>query len=350
MEARIYTKEDWRRAIAAFAASHRVFAPVKRGEIAVFDIVSNGEELAFDTPKTRLSPKNAVFPQSERMFAYSTNSDDEDAGVLKEIEKDIGPQFIVGLRPCDARSFLLVRPNFDNSEYRDPWWTARFEATTFIGMACNEPGATCFCTSVGGEPHGREGLDALAVDLGERYFVEALNGKGEAFLTDLGGGSAADESEAKRVQTLRETAAAAVSSTVETDRLRAISERDLFEADFWRDTFEGCVNCGTCTWACPTCWCFDIQDETRKGEGVRLRNWDSCMFPLFTKHGMGHNPRGEKYQRVRQRFMHKFKYYMEKYDAGPLCVGCGRCIESCPTGIDIREAVALMNQYVKRGA
>ena len=76
-----------------------------------------------------------------------------------------------------------------------------------------------------------------------------------------------------------------------------------------------------------------------------MRNWDSCMFPLFTMHGTGHNPRGTKLHRVRQRFMHKLKYYVDKYDAGIQCVGCGRCVRSCPVNIDIRRVCDLMNSY-----
>ncbi|MGA2937401.1 MAG: 4Fe-4S dicluster domain-containing protein, partial [Syntrophobacteraceae bacterium] len=98
-----------------------------------------------------------------------------------------------------------------------------------------------------------------------------------------------------------------------------------------------CINCGACTFVCPTCWCFDIQDEVCGDKGERLRLWDSCMFPLFTLHGSGHNPRSQKTQRVRQRFMHKLKYYQDKYNSGPACVGCGRCVQACPVNIDIRQ-------------
>jgi sulfhydrogenase subunit beta (sulfur reductase) len=105
-----------------------------------------------------------------------------------------------------------------------------------------------------------------------------------------------------------------------------------------------CINCGTCTFLCPTCWCFDIQDEVHRSDGDRIRNWDSCMFPLFTLHASGHNPRSEKVQRVRQRFMHKLKYYVDKYDNGVACVGCGRCVKHCPVNIDIREVFKLMNE------
>ncbi len=67
------------------------------------------------------------------------------------------------------------------------------------------------------------------------------------------------------------------------------------------------------------------------------------MFPIFTIHTTGHNPRGTKLQRVRQRFMHKLKYFVDKYNAGLMCVGCGRCIRECPVNIDIRKICGLMN-------
>ena len=89
---------------------------------------------------------------------------------------------------------------------------------------------------------------------------------------------------------------------------------------------------------CPTCHCFDISDEIKGDDGVRIRNWDSCMFPLFTRETSGHNPRTSQKQRWRQRLMHKFKYYVDNFDA-IACVGCGRCVMSCPVNIDIRKIV-----------
>jgi len=119
----------------------------------------------------------------------------------------------------------------------------------------------------------------------------------------------------------------------------------LFAAPFWEGVSFSCINCGTCTYLCPTCWCFDIQDEVWGKQGDRIRNWDACMFPLFTLHGSGHNPRDKKVQRVRQRFMHKLKYYVDKYGDGVCCVGCGRCVQFCPVNIDIRRVCERMNGY-----
>ncbi|MBI5062781.1 MAG: 4Fe-4S dicluster domain-containing protein, partial [Desulfatitalea sp.] len=117
----------------------------------------------------------------------------------------------------------------------------------------------------------------------------------------------------------------------------------LYNAPIWEDISFACLNCGTCTFSCPTCWCFDIKDEANRKKGVRIRNWDSCMFPIFSVHTTGHNPRDSKLQRVRQRFMHKLKYFVDKYDQGIMCVGCGRCVRQCPVNIDIRRVSAMLN-------
>jgi len=132
---------------------------------------------------------------------------------------------------------------------------------------------------------------------------------------------------------------------ISTDKLNEKVVNEIFDAPFWDDVAFACLNCGTCTYLCPTCWCFDIQDEVYRKEGDRIRNWDSCMFPLFTLEGSGHNPRPEKVQRVRQRFMHKLKYYVDRYKKGVQCSGCGRCVKFCPVNIDIRQVAELMNNF-----
>jgi len=134
-----------------------------------------------------------------------------------------------------------------------------------------------------------------------------------------------------------------ISATIETDRLASLDTLALHGADIWEDIAFSCINCGTCTFVCPTCWCFDIQDEAYGKKGARMRNWDSCMFPIFTVHTTGHNPRDTKTARLRQRFMHKLKYFVDKYQKGIMCVGCGRCVRQCPVNIDIRKVSQIMN-------
>ena len=336
-------KKEWDAGIEKAKSSYLVFGPVKEKEWHCFKALDKDEQPDMAYTNTRLSPKFLVQPQTEPMFTYTLDESRPDHHVLKEVEKDESPKAIVGIRPCDASAFLLVKRNFDAPRYQDPYWLKAYNAMTFVGLACNDPCATCFCTSAGCGPFHEAGLDVLLVDMGDRFLAKPLTDKGNAFLAAAGWKAQADD--AGKIDALKQAAESKIGSRVSTDNLKTRETTQIYDAPFWEDTAFSCINCGTCTYSCPTCWCFDIQDENRGNSGVRLRNWDSCMFPLFTIHGTGHNPRGAKMQRVRQRFMHKLKYYVDKYDSGIQCVGCGRCIRLCPVNIDIRKVCNQMNDY-----
>jgi len=345
MTDKVFAKEEWMKALEGVQDAYTLWVPVKDGDFHTFMPLGAGKPPDFDFQNTRLSPKSVIYPQSERLFEYTLDPTDSEANIVKESSKDFSPQAIIGIRPCDVHALTIVKRNFDNPEYRDPWWVQHVESTTLVGLGCNAPCATCFCTAVGGGPFHEDGLDALLFDLGERYLVKGLTDKGEAFLAKMNGGTPGDETILKEAEALSKAASEKLPASPSTDKLKEKGTNDLFNAPFWEEVAFGCLNCGTCTYLCPTCWCFDIQDEVFGTQGDRIRNWDSCMFPLFTLHGSGHNPRDNKVQRVRQRFMHKLKYYVDKYDNGVQCSGCGRCVRYCPVNIDIRNVCELMNSY-----
>jgi len=338
-------KKTWTAGIKKSADSYRLFGPVKEGDFHNFKELDADQAPDLDCLNTRLSAKAIIYPQSENLFEYSLDESREDHHILKEVDKDYSSRAVIGIHPCDAKAFELVGLNFDTPEYKDPYWIKAREATTLIGLACNNPGSTCFCTTAGCGPFHEEGLDALVVDAGDHFLVKIITAKGEQFAAAAGWKQKAAKTVEKQIETLKKEAEAKITSFVNTDNLSAIETTQLYNAGFWEDVSFSCINCGTCTFVCPTCWCFDIQDETHGKQGVRMRNWDSCMYPLFTLHGSGHNPRGTKLHRVRQRFMHKLKYYVDKYNVGIQCVGCGRCVRSCPVNIDIRRVCELMNSY-----
>jgi ferredoxin len=194
---------------------------------------------------------------------------------------------------------------------------------------------------MGGSPYGEAGLDALAFVDGDNLGLKALTPAGEELLKGAGL-QTADLAEAMKKQE-----AEAVKAQGTTNECKEINDHDLmvlFNDPHWLATAENCLNCGVCTFFCPTCHCFDIQDETNEKGGVRMRNWDTCMSWLFTIHGTGHNPRPSKTERVRQRFMHKLKYIPLKQDGVRGCTGCGRCVVMCPVNIDIRSVALKMSQ------
>ena len=124
---------------------------------------------------------------------------------------------------------------------------------------------------------------------------------------------------------------------------------DRFNSPVWEKLYKPCLACGTCTFVCPTCQCYDIKDYDT-GHGVhRYRCWDSCMYSDFTMMAHGNN-RTSQMQRFRQRFMHKLVYYPLNNDGMFSCVGCGRCVEKCPESLKYckKSSRPLKNREVKR--
>ena len=326
---------------AARRKGYTIWAPTKADGAVEFGPLGEGEMPSLDYLNARVSPKSTVFPQSERMFAFHTDRVREDAFILKEIPEEGEERMIFGIRPCDARSLLVLDKVFlIQGATKDPFYLQKREKAVLVGIGCNAPCSTCFCHWTGGGPFSSEGLDVFLADLGAAFLVNPMSQKGESLLEGLNLPAASGEDEARADQIARE----ALASMGEPVDPRAIQKRPLLEAfaaPYWDAAHETCIKCGTCTYLCPTCSCFDIQDETHGSCGVRGRNWDTCMFPLTTLHASGHNPRPTGKERFRQRFMHKLKYFQDDFDT-IMCVGCGRCIQYCPVNIDIREIIAAL--------
>jgi ferredoxin len=336
-------QEQWAKGLEAAGGTYNLFGPIKEKDYYSFKPLPKGQlpDVAFFN--TRLSAKTILFPQSENILQYNLDESADDHHIMKEVVKNESSRAILGIRPCDAKAVTLLNLNFVTDEYTDPYWQRTLNATTLIGLACDDPATTCFCTTAGCGPYHEEGLDILLVADGEDYVAKVLTEKGQQFA------AAADWTAESNQQAIlkerRKAAEAKIVSKIDSTNLRDSEILDLHGAEFWDDVSFACLNCGTCTFACPTCWCFDIQDEVAGKRGVRMKNWDSCMFPIFTVHTTGHNPRDTKLKRVRQRFMHKLKYFVDKYEKGIMCVGCGRCVRQCPVNIDIRRVCDLMNNY-----
>ena len=194
--------------------------------------------------------------------------------------------------------------------------------------------SSCFCTSVGGGPGDGAGADLLAVGLDADLLLRAQTPKGEELLASVADLLTESTPEAVQEAEERIRGAADQITPARVDH-SAQRLRDAYDSPLWAGAGQKCLGCGTCSFLCPTCHCFDITDEVRNGTGRRVRTWDCCAYPLFTLHASGHNPRPTPKERWRQRIMHKFRYALE--GAGRLfCVGCGRCIRNCPVSMDLR--------------
>lgn len=338
-------KSAWSAGVDKSRSAYRLVGPVKDRQFHVFKELAAGEQPDMGYKNTRVSPKSIAFPQSETMLVYDLDENVEGHHIMREAEKDYSARAVIGIRPYDAKAFRLVELNFNNSDYQDPYWVKAYECTTLIGLAVNSPDQFDFSTSCGTGPFDDSAVDVLLVDAGDSYLAKVMTDKGAAWMNAAGFAADAGADAAATIDSLKAAAEAKITSKVSFDKIKDKTILDLFNAPFWKETAFACINCGTCTYVCPTCWCFDIQDVTKGKQGIRTKNWDSCMTGLFTVHATGHNPREHEWERTRQRFMHKLKYFLDKYDQGIMCVGCGRCVEQCPANIDIREVCNKMNAY-----
>jgi ferredoxin len=341
--AKYLKKSDLAGFIGSLAGQYQVLGPVEKDGRVVF-APAGAADLKLDFQNSHTSPKDLFFPQSERMFQFTLDPNKEGAFVLQDVDLAPAPRLVFGMRPCDAAAFFVLDRVFKNDQFTDPYWQVKRDATVIIGLGCNQPCPTCFCPSVGYGPFHEDGLDAIATDLGDGFLIKPLTEKGQKALAGAKGLTDPEGKMDEKAAAIAAAAQESIKSEVPTRNIYTRTVMELFNAPHWDRVFESCLNCGTCTYVCPTCHCFDIQDEvTSAKDGDRVRNWDTCMSWLFTIHGTGHNPRPGKKERVRQRFMHKFKYIPMKRGGLIGCVGCGRCVNLCPVNIDVRDVVRDMN-------
>jgi len=320
--------------------SYTIYSPQKDGDLWNYEVIKNSEIIDLDYLNTVLSPKKIIFPQREVLLEFSTSNEEELK--VKEVLPEETVAVIFGVRPCDAKALILTDKVF-GGDFKDPYYWKRRNSTILVGLTCNTPpSSNCFCLSVDGSPHSKEGLDILMTDLGDKYYTESFTKKGDELLNLakvlFKSPTAKDKKDLEKIKT--ESKKKIKRQIKDTEKIPA-KLKDMFDSPFWDEESLSCIRCGICTYLCPTCHCFDMNDEVTSSspiQGERVRTWDNCQFPDFTMHSSGHNPRPDKASRLRQRILHKFQYFVELYK-NYQCTGCGRCISKCPVGIDIIEVL-----------
>jgi sulfhydrogenase subunit beta (sulfur reductase) len=330
----ILEKKNLDQTLKNWFTKYKVIAPQIVDGISQFHPISPDSELVLnESINTRYPPKSLFLPQSEVMLRYNPQ-----LNKMENVEVLPDQRIIFGIRPCDANAITLLDTVFDTEEYRDPYWTAHRSSSTIIGLGCNKPQSTCFCTTVGYGPFNHDGMDALMTEIDDNYFIEVFSEKGETLFSELPFASEEEQEKVKRHQT---QVAESMTIAFETENLKHTLD-NLFESNFWGEIAESCLGCGVCTFLCPTCFCFDIVDEVQRNK--RVRNWDTCMFRIYSQEASGHNPRPTQAERTRQRLMHKYSYWLDHI--GKIgCTGCGRCVRYCPVGLDIRAMIRAASDF-----
>ncbi len=317
--------------LTAVSEDYTFYGPKDEDGIVTFGKISSAEELILDYRNSTISPKELFFPRAEVVYEF------DGQGYVNETMPD-EKRVIFGMRPCDCRALTLLDRNFDKEQVKEPFYVTRRQNTVVVALGCNRPLSSCFCTSVGGDPFGQEGADVLLGDMGDSLLAKAITPKGKDFLAHYSKffstkGSGSWDKQAKEARNK-------IKSNLEVENIKSCLD-ERFEDNIWETVSRKCLGCGICSYLCPTCYCFDLVDEKTSAVTKKVRTWDCCMFSLFTLHASGHNPRPVNAPRLRQKIMHKFSYYPEQYGVNS-CVGCGRCVHSCPVNLDIRQLLEEM--------
>jgi ferredoxin len=317
-------RQELLKQISEKMSEYDVMAPVLVDGKLNYQIITQESQIVFTDELPVKSAKEAVFPRIEALMEF-------EAGKVSVIQK-VKPILLIGAKPCDLEGLPVLDAVFSGERWKldDPFYDERRGMLTVVGMGCQEEKRGCFCSLRGINKSYSGNCDGFLYQDGEDFIYEEVSTKGEHLFSGEQA-SAPEHGENPKVE-LQITA----------------EESELFDTMPWEDYALGCIGCGTCTYVCPTCHCFVLQDSEKNQKVVRSRLWDSCMYPKFTLHGGGHNPRDSKWARYRQRVLHKYVYIRENF-VKTACTGCGRCVRSCPGGINIRNTVADIQKRLEAG-
>ena len=320
---------------AKIAQTQSLLLPVKKAGEVNYDVWNAESEVSLETLKTVKSPKNAFFPQTENMMKFKTEGKNIEIIDVRDEKQPFG---LFGVKACDYKAIEVLDKVF-LADPVDTYYQARREAATIVTLACSKPEESCFCKVFDIDATGAYGDVTVWLDE-ENLYWQANTEKGEALTAAVNelfvaGGEAEVAAQQSATKAIIDQLPF---SNLDLSKFKPENLNELFEAAEWEEMSEACLGCGTCTFVCPTCQCFDIRDiKTHQGI-IRYRCWDSCMYSDFTLMAHG-NSRTTQMQRFRQRFMHKLVYYPSQNDGMYSCVGCGRCVNKCPQNLNIVKVI-----------
>lgn len=333
-------KTELKRLFQVLSEFNPVVGPVEKGTdtagspLYFFDTVSDYESLRLDYTTTRLPAKRFFMPYHEVLATFRMNGHTWEKNISFNIEK---PFVLFGLHACDINALNRLDKVLLEGVYPMPYYAAKRKNMFIIGIDCS-PQPHCFCRSMGADT-ALHGFDLFLTDLGDRYFIEILSDTAYNLLKLIRTEEPGEEDHAHYMRKGTDKASR-FSLHVDTTDLTKILDME-FQSDVWKHWGERCLSCGTCANVCPTCYCYGIEETVSLDlkTASKIKHLYSCNLVDFAVVAGGHNFRPESHIRLKYRYYHKHRGFVEAYEE-PLCVGCGRCGQSCLSGITVPEVIA----------
>jgi ferredoxin len=319
------SKNDFKAFVhSLIGGTRRIVGVVEKDKRFVYDVLEDEDKLVLDYDETLLPPKVFLQPPKETLLTFKP----KDSRSYKEV-RDARPQVIIGVHPGDCAAIALLDRAFSEGSL-DGNYISRRANTIIIGMypTAPHPKKHRFTSSMIRD-EAYKAADCMLIDCGnDTYAIEVISPQGKQALK----GSAAKPASPQIAQKAEDMKKAMVDETslpMDRDDIPAfLSGKE--HHPIWEELAKKCFSCGSCVLVCPTCYCFDVQDEVDLSltEGQRVRVWDGCTLKNFAVVADGHNFRKSVADRIRHRIYRKQKFLLERFGL-PGCVGCGRCKSAC---------------------
>jgi sulfhydrogenase subunit beta (sulfur reductase) len=320
-------KEDLSTFLDSIREWGELWGPVKKGDKCTYDKVDSLSQMDLKATRTIIPPKKFLYPPKFTMFDF------DEEGYVERLG-DVPKRILFGIHPCDLHGVLIMDKLF-LEKYSDPYYKERREKTLLLGHSCI-PDDKCMCF-VTNTDFIAEGFDLFFTDLKMFYLVWVGSTKGhdlvrmrpELFSRELDKNDILNYTEYRKWKNAQYKAQADFTGMPDIFEL-------AYTSPIWDQLADKCLSCGQCSMVCPTCNCYNINDEVELGvlEGTRERFWDSCMFREYSQVAGGGNFRDKRADRLRLWYTHKLQAFIGEFGK-PACVGCGRCVSTCPVDINV---------------
>jgi len=315
--------------ISFLQKTYVIYAPVKDGDELYVKTVDDIADIDFSNKIPINTFKPVLLPKREVLFDFKN-------GKMKEPFKPYQPECAFLMSVVDLKAVGLFHQTFE----RDPYYQKKRQSTLLIGQAFFEGSGFCGHVRDCYEEDYLEHIifDIMLIKSGQSTWkLFTGSEKGQATLEKFG---FKDFEHIEFAGLLKEQGV---------DPMLEIHRKQIVEAaqDAWDHWGEICTACGKCAVDCPTCYCFDIEDEQdakEPGSGRRTRRWTTCFYNNFSEVGGGNKFLKTNAQRIQNWYVHKWVRTPREFQIMG-CVNCGRCDKVCPVGIKRADVFKWMEEH-----